>query len=67
MKAINIDSSGQFKTRLAPGNYVVDIRRVGTEKVIGVPEVINVEKDKDINLEISVFEKDITFGLPLGL
>jgi hypothetical protein len=67
VKAINIDSSGQFKTRLAPGNYVVDIRRVGTEKVIGVPEVINVEKDKDINLEISVFEKDITFGLPLGL
>ncbi|MBP6879722.1 MAG: hypothetical protein KBF62_01030 [Candidatus Pacebacteria bacterium] len=67
VKAIDIDSNGQFKTRLAPGNYVVDIRRIGTEKVLGVPEVINVEKDKDINLEINVFGKDITLGLPLGL
>lgn len=67
VKAINIDELGQFKTRLAPGNYVVDIRRIGTEKVLGVPEVINVEKDKDIVLEINVFEKDITLNLPLGL
>lgn len=67
VKAVDVDEAGQFKTRLVPGNYVVDIRRIGTEKVLGVPEVINIEKDQNINLEINIFEKDITLNLPLGL
>lgn len=68
LKAIDVDQSGKFRTRLAPGNYVVDIRRTGTEKVVGVPETINIEKDAEIPLEINIFDKEVNvLGLPVQL
>ena len=68
LKAIDVDQSGKFRTRLAPGNYVVDIRRTGTEKVVGVPETINIEKDAEIPLEINIFDKEVNvLGLPVKL
>lgn len=58
IKAIDIDPTGKFKTRLAPGSYVIDMRRTGNEKILGVPETINIEKGSEIPLEINIFDKE---------
>lgn len=58
IKAIDVDQTGKFKTRLAPGSYVIDMRRIGSEKILGVPETINIENGLEVPLEINIFDKE---------
>jgi hypothetical protein len=54
LEEVNISRNGTYMINLAPGNYVVDINRIGIDRSGEVPEKINIEPGKTVVLDINI-------------
>ena len=54
LEEVQIDKNGSYMVNLAPGNYVVDINRIGIDRSAQVPGKINIEAGKTVVLDISI-------------
>ncbi|MGB8217440.1 MAG: hypothetical protein WCE94_09070 [Candidatus Methanoperedens sp.] len=54
LEEVQIDKNGSYMVNLAPGNYVVDINRIGIDRSAQVPGKINIESGKTVVLDISI-------------
>jgi len=54
LEEVKIDKNGTYMVNLAPGNYVVDISRIGIDRSAEVPGKINIEPGKTVVLDINI-------------
>jgi hypothetical protein len=54
LEEVNIDKNGTYRIELNPGNYVVDINRIGIDRSTEVHGKINIEPGKTVVLDINI-------------
>ena len=51
---VDLDSRGGYRVSLLPGKYTIDMKRIGIDKVDGVPAVVAITANADVRLDIHV-------------
>lgn len=54
VKELSLDQTGKYATELNPGNYVVDINRLGIDSSGDVPKAIRIEPGQTVELNIDI-------------
>jgi hypothetical protein len=51
---VDIDSQGLYVVDLAPGKYLVDVKKAGIDRASGVPAVVDIRANLVTKLDISI-------------
>jgi len=51
---VDINSQGFYAIDLEPGKYLVDLKRIGVDKVAGVPRSIDIQANATTRVDISI-------------
>jgi len=54
VKVVAIDATGQYRTSLPPGTYVVDINRAGIDRSGDVPKTVMIRAGETVTLDIDI-------------